>query len=234
VDGERYGAFRRGDPNHFVTRSGTLTISTDISMGLAQGSGGGVPEYARTVYLASVTGGAVIALKPVVTITESAILNHVFGGKALEGRIGAAARRRGTYTTSKMLPIRVQLADTTTTGVLTGRIVNATKAVRSAEGRCLAALSSSGRRDPLTGRTFTSKIGLQRRPSMHAPFDDELIARWSSSASDMGTEFYPSVATLIGKDRLGAVWKARIHGVPNLGPALDLRFVSGGGSRCRR
>jgi hypothetical protein len=48
----------------------------------------------------------------------------------------------------------------------------------------------------------------------------------------MGTEFYPSVATLLGKNPLGSVWRARIHGVPSAGPALDLRFVTGGGSSC--
>lgn len=231
----RYGAFRRGDGTHLSTRGGLLKVTGAIAeeIGRTTMAGGAGPGYARTVYLATVSGRTVTALKPAVIITESAIMRRVFGGKVLEGRIGARVPGTDTYSETVMLPIRVQLAVATRTGVLSGRIENASRAVRAAGGRCLPSLAKSGARDPLTGRIFTPRIGLQRRPSMHLPFDDELIVRWSTSASDMGQAFYPSVATLMGADPLGRRWRAYIHGVPDLGPALDLHLAFGGGGSCR-
>lgn len=231
-DTQRYGAFRRRGGEVLVTRSGVLKLEAGLAAQVAEGATSG-GAYARTVYLATVSGGVVTALKPAVTITESAIMRHVFAGRALEGRIGVAARRKGTFTDARTLPIRVELAERATDGILPGRIVNARRPVRAADDRCLAPLSRSGARNPLAGRTFTSAIALQRRPSMHTPFDDQLIARWNASASDMGTAFYPSVATLLGRDPLGPVWVAQIHGVPSAGPSLRLRLVTGGGGRCR-
>ena len=159
--------------------------------------------YANTVYLATIARGVVTALKPAVVINEAAIMQHFFAGRAMEGRIGGAGRRRNTYSGSRTLPIRVQLAVDAAHAAIDGHIVNARRAVRAADGRCLAALSASGAQDPLTGPVFTAEIALQRRPGMHAPFDDELIARWDSSSSDMGADFYPSVASLLGKVFLG-------------------------------
>jgi hypothetical protein len=60
---------------------------------------------------------------------------------------------------------------------------------------------------------------------MHAPFQDALVFAWSRDSSGMGSELYPSVATLFGRDALGRRWRIVQHGAPSAGPALSLSFA---------
>jgi hypothetical protein len=48
----------------------------------------------------------------------------------------------------------------------------------------------------------------------------------------MGNNIYPSVATAMGRDRLGQVWDVVQHGNPSSGPSLTLRLSQGHVSNC--
>jgi hypothetical protein len=127
--------------------------------------------------------------------------------------------------------VRVELAAATTGATLPGRIVNASRAVRTSTGACAPALSDAGDRDPLQ-EPFTADVALQRFPSMHVPFDDELLVVWDDKVSNMGADLYPSVAALLDLEPLGPAWETALHGNPTAGPALTLRLVEGGGGPC--
>ena len=73
---------------------------------------------------------------------------------------------------------------------------------------------------------------LQRYPSMHSPFDDEMLLKWSDDVSNMGRELFPSVATLLGLEPLEQAWETSLHGNPTAGPAVVLSVVEGGGGAC--
>ncbi|WNZ07024.1 hypothetical protein [Streptomyces sp. 11x1] len=147
----------------------------------------------------------------------------------MEGTIGVRTRQ-GDYASDATLPIRIAFAKSPVDGELTGKITNATRAVRSAKGSCFAPLNRT-KANPLVGK-FTARITLERFSSMHAAFDDELLLRWSSSVSNMGHAYYPSIATLLGGDPLGRTWETTLHGTPSAGPSVTLRLVSGGGGTC--
>lgn len=181
-------------------------------------------RYANTVYRAKVSGGKVTSLTPILRVSENAILNHVFGFKLLVGQI-SQRNPDGTYNLDRMIPVVIGLDAEARHHALPGRIKNATEAVRLPGGRCVAPLARSSA-DPLIDG-FTSKISLVRVPSMHVPFDDEMVLQWSESSSGMGGEFYPSVATVMGHDALGKTWQVTQHGTPDSGPALKLRLVDG-------
>jgi hypothetical protein len=226
---QRYGAFVRGG-DRFYTRSGKLPLSPALADQL-RGSRSR-PDYARQVFLATISDGQVTAIAEKVRVAENAVLDAVFGGRVMEGTIGTADGRNGFNVSGKTLPVRIELVARAAHGALSGRIVNARHAVRSSGGRCLPALSANRRRDPLRDG-FSARIALARQPSMHAAFDDEMLAVWNQSASNMGRAFYPSIATLLGGDPLGKRWVAFIHGAPTSGPALRLRLVAArGGKRC--
>ncbi|MBP5872735.1 hypothetical protein QBB33_40920 [Streptomyces scabiei] len=225
---QRYGALKRHGTK-FHTRGGDLPLAAAVARQLTADVEDGRTAYANTIYLATISKGTVTTIKPVADIDENAVLQAAFAGRAMEGTIGVRTRQ-GDYASDATLPVRIELAKSPVHGELTGRITNATKAVRSAKGSCLAPLNRT-EANPLVGG-FTARITLERYPSMHVAYDDELVLRWKSGASNMGHAYYPSIATLLGGDPLGRTWQAGLHGTPTAGPRLDLRLVSGGGGTC--
>ncbi|WP_217178965.1 hypothetical protein [Streptomyces sp. AC495_CC817] len=225
---QRYGALKRGGTT-FHTRGGDLPLSAAVARRLEADIENGRRAYANTIYLATISQGAVTKIKPVAVIEENAVLRAAFAGRAMEGAIGVRTRQ-GDYSLRETLPVRIEFAKSPVHGKLTGRITNATRAVRSAKGSCFAPLNRT-RANPLAG-VFTAKIAIERAFSMHTPFDDELLLRWSSDVSNMGSAYYPNIATLLGGDPLGRTWETMIHGTPSAGPPVDLRLVSGGGGTC--
>ncbi|WP_159056224.1 hypothetical protein [Streptomyces sp. DSM 15324] len=231
---QRYGAIKR-DGSKFHTRGGDLPLSAAVTKQLeAAAAGRGMADksrtaYANTIYLAVVSRGTVTRIEPVADIEENAVLRAAFAGRAMEGTIGVRTRQ-GDYASAATLPVRIEFATSPVRGALTGKITNATRAVRSAKGPCFAPLNRT-RANPLVAG-FTADIAIQRVASMHAPFNDELVLQWSSGMSNMGAAYYPSIATLLGGDPLGRTWETILHGTPSAGPSVDLRLVSGGGATC--
>jgi hypothetical protein len=229
-DGRRYGAVKRNGAA-FHTAAGDLEIATGLRSRLGIESHDNHEEhtgYPNTVYLATVDDGTVTAVQPVAVVTEDLLLSTVFGGRALEGTIGVRTGPQ-TYSFTRTLPIRLELRAAASDGRLAGRIVNATAAVRGSTGGCLAALTATAG-NPLVGN-FTADVQIERAPSMHVEFGDELVLNWAEG-SNMGAEFYPSVATLLGVDPLAGSWTAGLHGNPINGPELVLHTVTGGGGPC--
>lgn len=225
---QRYGALKRGG-TMFHTRGGDLSLAAAVARQLEADADKGRTAYANTIYLATISQGTVTKIKPVADIEENAVLRAAFAGRAMEGTIGVRTRQ-GDYTSRATLPVRIAFAESPVHGELTGKITNATRAVRSAKGSCLAPLNRT-KANPLVGE-FTAKIALERFSSMHAAFDDELLLKWSGGASNMGHAYYPSIATLLGGDPLGRTWETLLHGTPSAGPPVNLRLVSGGGGTC--
>ncbi|WEH12445.1 hypothetical protein [Streptomyces sp. VNUA24] len=225
---QRYGAIKR-DGSKFSTRGGDLPLAAAVTKQLKADAEDGRTAYANTIYLATLSQGTVTKIKPVADIDENAILQAAFAGRAMEGTIGVRTRQ-GDYASDATLPVRIELAESALHGELPGKITNATRAVRSAKGSCLAPLNRT-EANPLVGG-FTAKITLERYPSMHAAYDDELVLKWKNGASNMGRAYYPSIATLLGGDPLGRTWQAGLHGTPTAGPGVTLRLVSGGGGTC--
>ncbi|MEU5200211.1 hypothetical protein AB0G86_40245 [Streptomyces scabiei] len=230
---QRYGAIKR-DGSKFHTRSGDLPLSAAVTKQLEAAAGHGRADknrtaYANTIYLATVSRGTVTRIEPVADIEENAVLRAAFAGRAMEGTISVRTRQ-GDYTSAATLPVRIEFAKSPVRRELTGKITNATRAVRSAKGPCFAPLNRT-RANPLVAG-FTADIAIQRHPSMHAPFNDELVLKWASGRSNMGHAYYPSIATLLGGDPLGRTWQAGLHGTPTAGPGVNLRLVSGGGGTC--
>ncbi|GGR91615.1 hypothetical protein GCM10010269_33420 [Streptomyces humidus] len=225
---QRYGAVKGGG-SKFHTRGGDLPLSAAVARQLEADIENRRRAYANTIYLAVISQGAVTKIKPVADIEENAVLRAAFAGRAMEGAIGVRTRQ-GDYSLRETLPVRIEFAKSPVHGKLTGRITNATRAVRSAKGSCFAPLNRT-RANPLAG-VFTAKIAIERAFSMHAPFDDELLLEWSSDVSNMGSAYYPSIATLLGGDPLGRTWETMLHGTPSAGPPVDLRLVNGGGGTC--
>ncbi|MCZ0997498.1 hypothetical protein O1M63_04135 [Streptomyces mirabilis] len=225
---QRYGALKRGSST-FHTRSGDLPLAAAVAKQLEAEADNSRITYANTIYLATISKRAVTKIKPVADIAENAVLRAVFGGQAMEGAI-AVRTRQGGYGSEATVPVRIEFTDSPVRGRLTGKIANATGAVRSARGSCFPALNRT-KANPLVGK-FTAKVAIERVPSMHGAFDDELILIWSSDLSNMGDAYYPSVATLLGGDPFGRTWETTLHGTPSDGPAVDLRLVNGGGKTC--
>jgi hypothetical protein len=225
---QRYGALKRSG-QQFHTRVGDLPLAATVVGQLNQGVSSGHAPYASTIYLTTISNGAVTDLKPVADIDENAVLSATFAGRAMEGAIGTLVEP-GTYSSDKVLPIRVEFAAKPVNGQLAGKIMNSTSRVRSAGGSCFASLIN-GATTPLVDG-YTADVHLQRIPAMHAQFDDELIILWSNGSSNMGDAYYPSIATLLGGDPLGSTWQTVIHGTPTSGPSVTLHLVTGGGGAC--
>ncbi|MDG5808594.1 hypothetical protein P9869_39320 [Streptomyces ossamyceticus] len=225
---QRYGAFNRGEAT-FHTRGGDLPLAVAVAKQLKADAENGRTAYANTIYLATISKGTVTKIKPVADIDENAVLQAAFAGRVMEGTIGVRTRQ-GDYASRATLPVRIELAKSAVRGELIGKFTNATRAVRSANGSCFAPLNRT-QANPLVGE-FTAKIAIERYSSMHVPFEDELLLKWSSTMSNMGQAYYPSIATLLGADPLGRTWEAPIHGTPSAGPHVSLRLVSGGGGTC--
>jgi hypothetical protein len=213
--GGRIGAITRGG-DAFVTADGSLPIDQSlVDRGFIGGSSG---EYANALYKATIADGTVVDVERVATVNEDVLLAAVFGGVALEGTIGRWVTT-DTYSFEETLPIRFEFDTVAADGKLT-----------AADGRCLAALSESDG-NPLVG-SYTADVWIARVPGMHGPFDDELVLHWNESVSNMGPGFYPSVATLAGKDPLMPTWDTALHGNPSYGPPVSLAMVDGGGEAC--
>ncbi|MFE7766274.1 hypothetical protein [Streptomyces sp. NPDC057438] len=225
---QRFGALKRGGTT-FHTRGGDLPLAAAVAKLMKADADDGRTAYTNTIYLATISQATVTKIRPVADIDENAVLQSAFADRAMEGTIGVRTRQ-GDYASQATLPVRIELAKSPVHGELTGKITNATRAVRGAKGSCLAPLNRT-KANPLVGE-FTAKIVLERHPSMHAAFDDELVLRWHNGASNMGRAYYPSIATLLGGDPLGRTWQAGLHGTPTAGPDLNLRLVSGGGGTC--
>ena len=246
----RYGALTRGG-DRFLTRSGALELSptvrgdlleqleTDRESAFDADSGaaedgdvaGRTGPYASTVYVAKVDGGTVVALRPAVRVDETALMTRVFGGAVLEGTIAPFVDQEEGYDLDPTLPVRIELAASAQDAVVSGHVVNASRAVRLSTGGCAPALTGAGAHDPLQ-EPFTEAVTVQRYPSMHTPFDDELLLKWSPDVSSMGSALFPSAATLLGLDPLGPTWDAALHGNPLSGPLMTLALVEGGGGTC--
>lgn len=227
-DKQRYGALKRSG-QAFYTRAGDVPLADAAIKQLSKGVSSGRAPYANTIYLATISNGAVTDLKPIADIAEDAVLDADFAGRVMEGTVGTLAGP-DSFTSDKRLPIRVEFAEKATNGRLAGKIMNSTSGVRSADGVCLKPLAGLAA-NPLVGR-YTADIQIQRFPSMHGEFDDQLLLTWHEDVSNMGDGYYPSVATLLGGNPLDPTWETAIHGNPTAGPAVDLRLVKGGGGAC--
>jgi hypothetical protein len=186
-------------------------------------------RYATTVYQAKISKGVATSLRPLLRVSEDAILTHTFGAKVLTGVI-ASRQSDGSYDVDPTLPIAIRLDAHARGKALSGTILNATRSVRVGAGACIARLPDTSA-NPLTDG-FSRKIAIARVPSMHVPHDDELILEWDESSSGMGRDFYPSVATVMGTDPIARTWEVVQHGSPTSGPALKLRLTDGPITTC--
>ncbi|TXR56180.1 hypothetical protein [Quadrisphaera setariae] len=219
-----YGAFTRGGTG-FATADGTVhEVSAEVlDKASAAADAAGVPDYATTAYLATLKGGRVTAVTPVLRIDRDALVRSVFAGTTMVGKISPVdapvSPQNPSYSGDPSLPIVIAWSDKATDGQLSGTIANATTSVRAA-GTCVPALSSAAA-NPLVG-SFTASVGLLPYPSMHAPWDDELVFLWTQDSTGMGDAYYPSVATLMGADAVAGTWEVVQHGSPTSGPSMDL------------
>lgn len=220
--GRPLGAIGRSRPALLTVDGRALPLSRAVRAKLSVDR-----DYAGLVYEAATAGGKVRALTPRLRVTDGAVLEHLFGGRLLIGRI--SGRSRGSFKSTPRLPIVIELAKRSAGGRLTGVIRNATRPVRAA-GICHPALSRADD-DPLGGG-FRRRIAIERIPSMHMPFSDQMILAWTRNSSGMGSEFYASVATLFGRDRMGRTWRVVQHGNPSSGPALALKAAEGALNDC--
>jgi hypothetical protein len=211
----------------FHTRTGDLPLAPTMRQKLNKSLKAGQMEYANAIYLATVTNGTVTDVKPVALIDENIIISAFFAGRAMEGTITAQGKP-GVYD-GKPLPTRIEFVKDPTDGKLKGRFVNAKTGVRGADGKCIPAMPNQG--NPFTGG-LTPDIEIMRYPGMHTMFDDELVLLWHDNSSNMGKDYYPSVATLLGGDPLGKEWATVGHATPGLRPVFDVHLVTGGGGTC--
>ncbi|MFL6089628.1 MAG: hypothetical protein ACJ71Z_05760 [Aeromicrobium sp.] len=219
------GAVSRGG-EFFVSADGTKVRMQPLKLPMSMST---YTAYATTIYRAKVEDGIATGLKPVLRVSEGAILEHTFGSRVLTGVISPRTAD-GSYDMRPKLPVVMQLASRARGKALPGTIVNATSGARLPDGRCVPPLPS-GAENPLVDG-FAATVTLERVPSMHVTHDDEMILAWNDSSSAMGRAFYPSVATVLGHDPLGKTWDVVQHGTPNSGPALTLRLGDGPTTPC--
>jgi hypothetical protein len=182
--------------------------------------------YASTVYKATVAGDRVTGLEPVLRVRSDTIMQRIFGSRVLVGKISVRTSRRSarfpSFSVRPTLPVVVAVTSRARGRRIRGTVLNGDRAVRVGT-RCARALSRHPRNPLVKG--FTRRIALERHPSMHTPFQDALVFVWSRDSSGMGSELYPSLATLFGRDPLGKRWRIVQHGAPSAGPALSLSFA---------
>lgn len=233
-DSERFGAVVRGGTGLW-TRDGVLPLSDAAREKIVGENVGGQDviadgmPYASQVYGALVRDGEVVDVRPVVRVDEDAIVDRLFAGTVLEGGITRFAD--GAWDGMTMLPVRIEVGERAGDGSLSATIVNSSSGVASSTGTCLPALTADPATNPLRDG-YTADVGLERYPSMHADFDDEMLLTWANGSSDMGAELYPSMATVLGGDPLDDTWMPMIHGTPTAGPSFELHVVEGGGGAC--
>lgn len=217
-------------PYGVLARGGAFVTGGGRRLALSQGAAGSLADpraYATTLYRATVDGGRVTALEAAMRVPAQLVMDRVFGGRLLVGRI---SRRQGeqngiaSFATRPTLPVAVRLGRARSGGAVPGSILNARRAV-AVGGVCYRSLAEDRRADPLVDG-FSSKITVERFPGMHAPFADQQVLGWSNGSSGMGAAFYPSLATLAGRDPLGRAWEVAQHGMPGSGPSLRLRFAA--------
>ncbi len=217
--GPLLGGLGRSRPALFTVDGRRIPLSEAVKADLAVSV-----DYANTVYEGTVADGKVTALAPRLRITEEAVLDHLFASRLLIGRV-SGRDSTDSFKSAPRLPVLVELSRRSAHGRLAGVIRNATRAARVG-GRCYPALSDAAD-DPLGSSGFTRKISIKRIPSMHVPFEDELIFAWTRNSSGMGSQYYASVATLFGRDPMGDTWHITQHGNPSSGPRLVVRAADG-------
>ncbi len=206
----------------FLTAGGaTLPLEGDVRRKVISST-----DYASTVYAATLKKGKVAAVEPWLQVSEEALLNRVFAGRVLTGLISPRTPA-GTYDLRAGMPVALLLDAVAKKGAIGARIINAQRKVK-VDGACLPSLAVTG--NPLTDG-FGPQVSISRVPSMHGPFNDELIVTWENTTSGMGEAFYPSVAQVLGAP-MPTPWTVAQHGVPDSGPAMQLRFASGKPKRC--
>jgi hypothetical protein len=186
-------------------------------------------RYATTVYQAKVSNGVATSLRPLLRVSDDAILTHTFGGKTLTGVI-SSRMTDGSYDVDPKLPIAIRLDANARDKVLHGTIVNAIRTVRVGGGACIVNLPDTSANPLVDG--FGRYVTVVRVPSMHVPYDDELVLEWNGSSSGMGSDFYPSVATVMGNDPFARTWQVSQHGTPTSGPSLKLTLTDGPITTC--
>lgn len=215
-----YGVIARGGA--FVTAAGRrLPLSRELASSFAAGT-----AYATRVYRATVVDDEVAELDARMRVPARLVMERIFGGRLLVGRISRRAGGqdgRPAFATTPTLPLVIRLGHAAERGDVRGRILNAGAEI--AVGRvCYRSLAAKRATNPLVGG-YSPRVTLKRVPGMHAPFADQQVLAWSTSSSGMGEGFYPSLATLMDRDPLARSWVISQHGIPTTGPALRLRFA---------
>jgi hypothetical protein len=217
-------------PYGVLARGGGVVTAQGRRLPLTQRVAGSFTNpraYATRVYRATVADDKVTELDARMRVPARLVMDRVFGSRMLVGRISRRTGRQGgsaSFSTTPTLPLIIRLKRASRTGVIRGSILNATAAVAAA-GVCYRSLAANGKANPLVGG-FSSRITVERFPGMHAPFADQQVLGWENGSSGMGSAFYPSLATLMGRDPLGRAWRVGQHGNPTTGPALRLRFAA--------
>lgn len=208
-----------------VTRDGkALAVSPTRSYQLSDRLSGQISsdtKYATTIYRAKVSGNTVTSLEPAMTVPDNLVLENTFANKIMVGQI-SLRQPDGSYGEATT-PVALRVASAANDGKIEARILN-TDHGATVNGQCVPRLPA-GTSDPLQGE-FTPSVELERTPSMHAPLDDEMVLAWSDSVTNMGSEFFPSVATLYGADDLGQTWTSMPHATPTSGPTLIVKLAA--------
>lgn len=206
----------------FLTASGaTIPLEGDVRRTISSST-----DYASTVYAATLKKGKITAVRPWLQISEEALLDRVLGGRVLTGLISPRTAA-GPYDLRAGLPVVVVVDATAKKGEIGARIANVKRQVRVEDG-CFPPLA--GPSNPLADG-FGPRVTISRVPSMRGPFDDELVVTWANKTSGIGEAFYPSVAQVLGAP-MPTPWTVAQHGVPDSGPAMQLRFAAGKPKRC--
>lgn len=197
-------------------------------------------RYAYLLYRATVKGGAVQSVTPVVRVDDRVfgrlVAGQVFEGKASPRLVDPDA---GTVTFDfdhRTTPIRLRLdpvpRDTQTdhsTGFprfeLRGHFENFSGPARSSTGVCLPSLASTGAANPFFGTD--GGVSVLRYPAMHAPFDDVFTIAYDATGNvNMGVGLYLAPADLIQPAARAVTDGSNSpHGTPNAGPSADLTAV---------
>ena len=217
TEGWHYGAVTRGGDSFAVTPTRSYPLSEQLRDRI-----GSDTDYARTVYRARIDGDRVSSLEPAMTVPENLILDNAFADMTMTGQI-SLREPDGSYGEA-MVPVALRVGASAGAESITAHIVNTTHGA-SIDGQCIPPLPTDSS-NPLQG-DYTADIELERRPSMHTAFDDEMVLAWNDSVSNMGTEFFPSVATLYGADDLGQTWTSTPHANPTSGPTLIVTRTAG-------